>query len=77
MTARENTKFFSYLDDIGAKVKEVHQDPDVRAALAFKLCMHFWPELDRVKAEIVVDTWTRSFDAATDTEKNEQQSIPA
>jgi len=77
MTAKVNTKFFSYLDDIGAKVKEVHQDSDVRAALAFKLCMHFWPELDRVQAEIVVDTWTRSFDAATATEEKEQQNISA
>ena len=77
MTAKVNTKYFLYLDDIGAKVKEVHQDSDVRAALAFKLCMHFWPELDRVRAEMLVDTWRRSFDAASATKEKEQKSISA
>ena len=77
MTAKVNTKYFLYLDDIGAKVKEVHQDSDVRAALAFKLCMHFWPELDRVRAEMLVDTWRKSFDAASATEEKEQKSISA
>ena len=77
MTEKVNAKFFSYLDDIATEVKEVHQGPDVRGALAFKLCMHFWPVLARVQAEIVVDTWTRSLDAATATEEYEQQSIPA
>lgn len=77
MAARVNNKFFSYLDDIAAKVKEVCQNPYVRAALATKLCIRFWPELSRVQAEIVVDKWARSYDAATATEEYDQQSIPA
>ena len=77
MTARMNTRFFSYLDDIAAKVKEVGQAPYVRAALATKLCLRFWPELSRVQAELVVDAWTRSYDAATANEEYEQQGIPA
>ena len=77
MAAKVNTKYFLYLDDIGAKVKEVHQDGEVRAALAFKLCMHFWPELDRVPAEMIVDKWRKSFDAPTATEEKEQKSISA
>ena len=77
MTTRVNDKFFSYLDDIAAKVEEVCQNPHVRAALATKLCIHFWPELSRVQAEIVVDEWARSCGAATATEEYNQQSIPA
>ena len=76
MTARVNNKFFSYLDDIAAKVEEVCQNSYVRAAMATKLCIRFWPELSRVQAEIVVDTWARSYDAATATEEYDQQSIP-
>jgi len=77
MTARVNNKFLSYLDDIAAKVAEVCQDSNVRAAMATKLCIRFWPELSRVQAEIVVDTWARSYDAAIATEEYDQQSIPA
>ena len=76
MKARVNTRFFSYLDDIAAKVEEVCQDPNVRAAMATKLCVHFWPELSRVQAEIVVDAWTRSYDTAPPTEEYDPQSIP-
>ena len=77
MAARVNNKFFSYLDDIAAKVEEVCQNPYVRAALATKLCIRFWPELSRVQAEIVVDEWAKSYNAATAPEEYDQQSIPA
>ena len=77
MAARVNDKFFSYLDDIAAKVQKVCQNPHVRAALATKLCIHFWPELSRVQAEIVVDKWAGSYQAATATEEYDQQSITA
>lgn len=76
MTAKLNKRFFSYLDDIAAEVKEVCQDPYLRAALATKLCIRFWPELSRVQAEMVVDTWARGYDAAA-SEEYDQQSIPA
>ena len=75
MATRVNTRFFSYLDDVAAKVEEVCQDPSVRAAMATKLCIRFWPELSRLQAEIVVDAWTRSYDAVTATEEYDQQSI--
>ena len=77
MTARVDNKFLSYLDDIAAKVEEVCQNPCVRAAMATKLCIRFWPELSRVQAELVVDAWTRSYNAATAAEEYEEQSIPA
>jgi len=77
MAAKVNDRYFSYLDDIAAKVEKVCQDSYVRAALATKLCVRFWPELSRVKAEMVVDTWARGCEAATATEEYDQQSIPA
>jgi hypothetical protein len=72
MTARASSKFFSYLDGMATKVRNTMPKYSFRATMASSLCMHFWPELSRLQAEIVVDTWMGNSDAEVAAEEYAQ-----
>ena len=72
MTAKANYRFFSHLDRMVNKVEGIFPKCFFRAAMASNLCAHFWPELSRVQAEIVVDAWIKNCDAAATTEEQAQ-----
>ena len=64
MTAKAKARFFSYLDGIATEIESKTPEHSFRAAMASSLCMHFWPELTRVKAETIVDAWISNDDVS-------------